>query len=246
MNNKNIYYFIGFAILLITIAYIAKFFPLYGSNLSSDTAVWGQFGDYVGGTLNPILSSLSVILLIKSVTLQTEANKDLKKELKNNEKSENFRSFNDLFFNMIESQKSSFRDFKIYAYCDEKIVEKSGSIAVSYIEEEIEKLREANASEKVIGEFLEELDYDDKIFGILRMFYVTVKATCDKLCENNGFEPSEASEQIINLVNFTEFSHLRLIVIGVQFLNYKSCKYLKENDLFISSLSEVGLALDLY
>lgn len=36
----------------------------------SSQSSWGQFGDYVGGTLNPILSFLSLIALLLTVVLQ--------------------------------------------------------------------------------------------------------------------------------------------------------------------------------
>lgn len=39
----------------------------------SKTDVWGQFGDFVGGILNPILSFTSIYLLIKTLSLQDKA-----------------------------------------------------------------------------------------------------------------------------------------------------------------------------
>lgn len=38
--------------------------------LSSDPAVWGQYGDYVGGLLNPIFSSLAFSGLVVTIVLQ--------------------------------------------------------------------------------------------------------------------------------------------------------------------------------
>lgn len=233
------------AILIIVLAYLAKFFPIFGTQLSEDTAVWGQFGDYIGGTLNPILSFLSVVLLIKSVSLQTEANNDLKKELKDNEKTENFRAFNVIFFSMIESQRNIFREFKI-EFGEDQLSEKFGNAAVIYIEDKIHELRQAEGNDKKIADFLNELDAEDRIFGVLRAFYITVKTICEKLHSDRGFEVTAAKEQIFTLVNFTEFSQLRLVVIGIQFLDYKSCNYLKNNDLFLSALAEVNLSIDLY
>lgn len=234
------------AISLIIVIYLAKFFPIFGAQLSGDTAVWGQFGDYIGGTLNPILTFISVVLLIRSLTLQNEANDALKKELKNSEKTENFRSFSALFFSMIESQRNIFQDFKIISHDDPSVVVITGAAAVMFIEEKIEQLRDSGAGDTEIAAFIEDLDSEDKLFGILRAFYITVKMICEKLNSDKGFESESAKEQIFTLVNFTDFSQLRLIAIGTQFLKYKSCEYLKNNDLFITALKEVNLTLDLY
>src|SRR4051812_28622631 len=102
MKSNRIHIFAVITVILIIAIYSAKFFPIFGAQLSEDTAVWGQFGDYIGGTLNPILSFISVVLLIQSLKLQNEANEALKAELKESEKTENFRSFSALFFSMLE------------------------------------------------------------------------------------------------------------------------------------------------
>jgi uncharacterized membrane protein len=246
MCNKNLSYIALIAVIVIICAYLANFLPIFGLSWSADSAVWGQFGDYVGGTLNPILSFLSVVLLIRSLSLQTEANEALKNELRANETAENFRSFSSLFFNMIESQRNGFREFSVHPISDTASAPLTGARAVLYIEKEIEIMRESQASDMEISDFLEALDAEDRIFAILRMFYITVKTTCDKLSEREGFESAAAKEQIITLFNFTDFSQLRLIMIGVQFLEFKSSQYLRSNELFTSALDELHLKLDMY
>ena len=39
-------------------------------NLSTDPAVWGQFGDYIGGILNPIVAFCALLWLMRSVSIQ--------------------------------------------------------------------------------------------------------------------------------------------------------------------------------
>lgn len=231
---------------IITAAYTRNFFPQYGAQLSGDTAVWGQFGDYIGGTLNPILSFTSVVLLIRSLTLQNEANEALKRELKNSERTENFRTFSTLFFNMLESQRAIFSNFKVTDVSTTSPLIISGAAAVLFIEQKIEELRDEGADDAKISELLDDLDTDDQIFGILRAFYITVKTICEKLSTSNGFKDDVAKEQIFSLVNFTDFAQLRVVIIGVQFLQYKSCIYLKNNQLFLDALEEMNLKLDLY
>ncbi|MCX9469358.1 hypothetical protein IG522_17955, partial [Vibrio cholerae] len=105
----NRYISIAIASMLVVFgSYVVNFYYKLGYGLSDDVAVWAQLGDYAGGLLNPILSFISLVLLIKSLTLQNEANLDLRKELKINEKTEKLRSFETHFFNMLNSQKVSF------------------------------------------------------------------------------------------------------------------------------------------
>lgn len=44
------------AIFVVFISYAINFYLILGYAVSSDTAVWGQLGDYIGGLLNPTLS----------------------------------------------------------------------------------------------------------------------------------------------------------------------------------------------
>lgn len=49
--------------------YLYKF-GTWPITLSSDPAVWGQYGDYIGGLLNPIFSSLAFSGLVVTIVLQ--------------------------------------------------------------------------------------------------------------------------------------------------------------------------------
>lgn len=50
--------------------YVYKFGFASSFTLSNDPAVWGQYGDYIGGLLNPIFSSLAFSGLIVTIILQ--------------------------------------------------------------------------------------------------------------------------------------------------------------------------------
>jgi hypothetical protein len=234
------------AIFTVLISYIINFYFKLDSTISNDTAVWGQLGDYFGGLLNPILSFISLVLLIKSLNLQNEANKDLRKELINSEKTEKIRSFETLFFNMINSQKVLFDSFKLELQVNTQNVFIYGIEAVIRIEDEIAKLRKQNQDDKLIIEFLESVDSNDQIFGVTRVFYIIVKTITEKLSDENGFNEEERKSHLLTLVNFTDFSLLRLIMISLQFMNYQSTDYLKNNNDFNAVLKEVGIAYSLY
>ncbi len=47
------------------------YFKTFGPTISDKQELWGQFGDYMGGTLNPILAYLSFVALIMTLAIQT-------------------------------------------------------------------------------------------------------------------------------------------------------------------------------
>ena len=63
-------------------AYFAYFLKFQGG-FSERQDVWGQFGDFIGGTVNPILSFLSLLALVFTVVLQTRQLENSREELAN-------------------------------------------------------------------------------------------------------------------------------------------------------------------
>lgn len=57
----------------IFIAIYGLYFSKFHYKLSSSQEVWGQFGDFVGGTLNPILSFITIYILYRTIILQQES-----------------------------------------------------------------------------------------------------------------------------------------------------------------------------
>ena len=70
----------GIAIIIPSIYMI--WFLYQGQSLSSDTADWGTFGDFVGGILNPVVAFFALLLLMVSIGIQREELKATRKELK--------------------------------------------------------------------------------------------------------------------------------------------------------------------
>lgn len=228
-------------------SYFVKFYMSLGYGLSNDPAVWAQLGDYAGGMLNPLLSFVSIILLIKSLTLQNEANISLRNELKNSEKTENLRSFEMLFFNMIDSQKRLFESFKIEIQTSDKdFLNVSNVEAVMVIENEIENIRKTEGNDKKVRDYLESIDSQDQIFGLARAFYIMVMVVADKLSDSNGFSIEDRRAHFQTLVNFTDFSQLRLILICVQFMDYQSSKYIASSIEFKGVIEDLGMGYELY
>lgn len=234
-------------IVLVYAIYIFWFYFALDYRPSSDPAVWGQLGDYVGGVLNPFLSFISIALLIKSLLLQHQANDDLKMEIASREKTEKLRSFELLFFNLIESQKNLFNSFYIEIPSPGFTSTQIKSVkAVIEIENKISQIREKSDNDSDVTELLNELDSDDQIFGITRAFYIAAKITTEKLSDSNGFSAEDRSTHFKALINFTDFAQLRLIIISMQFLDYESARYLRSSKEFMDILKELGLDCNPY
>ncbi len=69
-NDKWLLWTSGIIFLLILVPYLCKF---HSFSFSSDHAVWGQFSDYVGGLVNPILSILVLWTIVKTLRLNAKA-----------------------------------------------------------------------------------------------------------------------------------------------------------------------------
>lgn len=57
---------------VLLLAYTLWFFVYLGEPLSPTPSVWGAFGDYVGGILNPLVASFALYWLVTSVRLQKQ------------------------------------------------------------------------------------------------------------------------------------------------------------------------------
>ncbi len=68
-------------IALIFISYISYFGVKLDAALSTNPGSWGEFGDYVGGILNPIIAFFAFYWLSQSVLIQKEELADTKKAL---------------------------------------------------------------------------------------------------------------------------------------------------------------------
>ena len=245
MINK---YATAAALLLLGViaSYVFHFYFELKYGISNDPAVWGQLGDYFGGLLNPMLSFISLVLLIKSLTLQNQANQDLRHEISETRKTEKLRSFEVQLFNMIDSQRASLSTFKLEFEEGGTPITKYGVEAIIMLEDAIETLRNESGNSNDATEYLEEIDSTDQIFGATRVFYNMVKMISEKLSNTNGFSPEDRAAHYLTLINFTDFSLLRLVMMSAQFMEYPSTEYLKSNAEFNAVLKETGLDYELY
>jgi hypothetical protein len=49
---------------------IYQYVNIFGGEISNKQEVWGQFGDYIGGVMNPLIGMFSLVLLLQNLDLQ--------------------------------------------------------------------------------------------------------------------------------------------------------------------------------
>lgn len=94
------------AFLIVLGLYIAYFKNL---SVTNDSATWGTFGDYLGGTLNPIISFLALIGLLYTIHQQAQEMQATREELKQAAEQQhrqadifNLQQFESTFFSLLE------------------------------------------------------------------------------------------------------------------------------------------------
>ncbi|WP_299143168.1 hypothetical protein [uncultured Vibrio sp.] len=87
---------------------------------------------------------------------------------------------------------------------------------------------------------LDKLDQDEHIYNTIRIFYNIVKMVTERLSDSNQFDEAVRINQFQTLISFTEFSQLRLVMICMQFMDYPSADYLKNNKEFMDVLESLG------
>lgn len=94
----------AFPIALFTFAFVVCSYAInfYAQNFSKDSGDWGTFGDFVGGTLNPLLSFLALMILLRTFSMQKEELKDTKEILKTQSQTQIKQQFESTFFCVVE------------------------------------------------------------------------------------------------------------------------------------------------
>lgn len=68
---------------LLAIAVLSLYFYNFQGNLAPNHDAWGQFGDFIGGVLNPTFSFLALIALLSTIALQVRELRISARELSN-------------------------------------------------------------------------------------------------------------------------------------------------------------------
>lgn len=96
------------AISIILASLIFYFYTFYGA-LSHANDVWGQFGDFFGGTVNPLLSFLSLMALLLTIALQSKEQEraasyqeKIEKNLNDQQVAQLKKQFEGTFFSLLD------------------------------------------------------------------------------------------------------------------------------------------------
>ena len=74
LDSGSYKYLVAIGLIALTVVLLVFLFYFYNFSapLSNSQQIWGEFGDFIGGTLNPILSFLALIALLMTITLQSK------------------------------------------------------------------------------------------------------------------------------------------------------------------------------
>ncbi|WP_075173628.1 hypothetical protein [Neptunomonas phycophila] len=239
MTSKKIVLISLLTIFLAWFSYWYNFSYLNSYEISRNPEDWAVLGDFLGGVLNPILSFLTIVLLVSSLKIQKESNSHLQSEIEKSERFERVRSFETSFFNMIDSQKVIFDKFCLKFKNSESIELFYSSAAVIELESVLIEMREAGGTNQQIKNAIEVFDENDEIYSVVRTFCVIVKMIDKKLGSYDDFDPQEIKDYYETLINFTDYSLVRLVLVSHKYLNYSVLKSL-DNSEFMSVIESVG------
>lgn len=243
MNQKKAKCLAIVVISIVPITYFIRFGLVLKMPLSGDQAVWGQLGDFLGGVINPVLSFITILLLLESLKYQNDANDSLSMQLIHNEKSEKIKVFENLFFHLISAQRDLYNKFKV------KVVSSNNQYIELYMAEAVDKIETVFSDEIDNGkdftelkELYEDLDNIYGIFDLVRSFCITVSLVKEHLSDQNGFSEDERSFYYEKLINLTEFAHIRLLATALQFEKGPVTKKLNDKE-FQDICQKLGLNL---
>ncbi|HCG6618079.1 TPA: hypothetical protein NJ225_004697, partial [Vibrio parahaemolyticus] len=102
-------------IALIPMVYLIWFYFINDLPLSTDSSIWGTFGDFIGGILNPLIALLAFYWLTQSVLIQKTELSETQKVLKETEKAQKEQAltqekkrFEDTFFSLLNQLNTVF------------------------------------------------------------------------------------------------------------------------------------------
>ncbi|HHO0131428.1 hypothetical protein EKO07_03920 [Enterobacter hormaechei subsp. xiangfangensis] len=217
------------AIALAWLVYFCNFSPFNG--FSTDKTEWGAFGDFIGGVTNPILTFITIVMLIRSLNFQSAANKSL---LKQNEQIfadsirqkeiEDLRSFESTFYNLAEISR---REFEMLSITDEKGLTYTSGHAVKFIEQRLIELCKTEHEFK-LKKYFAKIDDDSSmaIYSAVRSFYILFKLT-DEAC------PEKFKERYYDICNYTmPIKFINLVSLAYVFTDWKILKSFDKYDFF--------------
>lgn len=185
------------AFLIILGLYIAYFKNL---SVTNDSATWGTFGDYLGGTLNPIISFLALIGLLYTIHQQAQEMQATREELKQaaeqqrqqveqqSRQSEifNLQQFESTFFSLLEQHNKVVERIEVESIYEELHNIYNKKIDQITTRKPSEELSNSHAI-KSIKQHYELKSYFNLLFQILKFISISLS----KNSKSNNSEDSK-------------------------------------------------------
>ena len=233
------------AFLIILGLYIAYFKNL---SITNDSATWGTFGDYLGGTLNPIISFLALIGLLYTIHQQAQEMQATREELKQaaeqqrqqveqqSHQSEifNLQQFESTFFSLLEQHNKAIERIDVESIYKELHNIYNNKIDQITTRKPSEELSNKHAI-KSINQHYELKSYFNLLFQILKFISISLS----KNSESNNSEDSK-----ITIKDFYSDSKISKDKISQKYINPQERMYSDILRSFIPSIILKLLALN--
>ena len=172
-----------------------KTFPI-----ANDSATWGTFGDYLGGTLNPIISFLALIGLLYTIHQQAQEMQATREELKQAAEQQhrqadifNLQQFESTFFSLLEQHNKVVERIEVESIYKELHNIYNKKIDQITTRKPSEELSNSHAI-KSINQHYELKSYFNLLFQILKFISISLS----KNSESNNSEEEKLSHEYIN------------------------------------------------
>lgn len=189
--------FIAGAVLLVLV--MAYIFAFYQNGWAKDQVTWGQFGDYIGGLLNPLVAGFALLALVASVRLQKaelaatreelkESRQAMQEQAKIAEQQRSEQRFFDcmgFYQKMVDGQKA-IKNNTLY-YGKEAILvnyqEIMNGFAINYLHDRME---DSNDSREifVIIKNSENFIFEEKLINGVKNYSRTVLSLIETICDS--------------------------------------------------------------
>ena len=88
----------------------------FSGDLSNDQAIWGQYGDFIGGVLNPVFALLALFALLYTIVLQVRELEQTREEIGKTVAASKYQTFESTFFQILRLHNDNVAAIRIEQY----------------------------------------------------------------------------------------------------------------------------------
>ena len=198
-------------------------------HITNDSATWGTFGDYLGGTLNPIISFLALIGLLYTIHQQAQEMQATRDELERSAEQQsrqseifNLQQFESTFFSLLEQHN------KTIEKVETDIAKVNGDIE-SHYKKGLDTITEAQPSEGMSNYYaIEIINHNQTLKGYFDLLFQMLKFICINLSKKDeNKEPANNDEKNtkIKIEDFLENSVEIRQKISTKYINIQEQLY---------------------